>query len=124
MRTQTETSTKNMLLKSTRLPLAADAKMSADTINQKISIDIRSRQTLAIPRREQSLDKCQPHLVAPDALVPVDEVLADHELVGVHHVQQLPAKFIVGRAGSSGSVCSTVNLKQPWTKCTGTGIPS
>ena len=51
------------------------------------------------------------HLVAPDALVPVDEVLADHELVGVHHVQQLPAKFTVGGAGSSGAgVHREVNL--------------
>jgi hypothetical protein len=32
-----------------------------------------------------------PHLVPPDLLVPVDEVLTDHELVGVHHIQQLPA---------------------------------
>lgn len=31
-----------------------------------------------------------PHLVAAHVLVPVDEELADHELVGVHDVQQLP----------------------------------
>eukprot|EP00882_Tetradesmus_deserticola_P026959 GHRQ01029784.1.p2 GENE.GHRQ01029784.1~~GHRQ01029784.1.p2 ORF type:complete len:105 (-),score=8.48 GHRQ01029784.1:249-563(-) len=51
------------------------------------------------------------HLVSPDALVPVDEVLADHELVGVHHVQQLPARREVH--GGKPAVKFSVSSKQP-----------